>query len=120
MEIHESGEMYLESILVLHEKQGAVRSIDIVNYTGYSKPSISRAVGLLKRDGFINVDADGYITLTEAGQAHAAKIYERHRVLSSFLQSIGVSEETASKDACKIEHIISDETLGCIKKLIEK
>lgn len=120
MEIHESGEMYLESILVLQEKQGAVRSIDIVNHTGYSKPSISRAVGLLRRDGFINVDADGYITLTEAGQTHAVKIYERHRVLSNFLLRIGVSEETASKDACKIEHVISDETLSCIKKLIEE
>ncbi len=120
MRIHESGEMYLESILVLREKQARVRSIDIVNQTGYSKPSISRAVGLLRRDGLIEVDSDGYITLTEIGESHAKKIYERHRVLSEYLISIGVSEETALRDACKIEHVISDETLNCIKKIIQK
>lgn len=120
MGIHESGEMYLESILVLREKQAKVRSIDIVNQTGYSKPSISRAVGLLRRDGLIEVDAEGYITLTQAGENHAKKIYERHKVLSEFLCSIGVSEQTASQDACKIEHVISDETLECIKKVIQK
>lgn len=116
MSIHESGEMYLESILVLREKQGNVRSIDIVNHTGYSKPSISRAVNLLKKSGHITVDVNGAIALTQSGERIAKKIYERHKVLTSFLCSIGVGEETASADACKIEHVISDETLACIKK----
>ena len=119
MSIHESGEMYLESILVLREKQARVRSIDIVNQTGYSKPSISRAVGLLRRDGLIEVDADGYITLTDVGESHAKKIYERHRVLSEYLISIGVSEETAKEDACKLEHAISDESFQAIKRYME-
>ena len=120
MGIHESGEMYLESILVLREKQANVRSIDIVNQTGYSKPSISRAVGLLRREGLIEVDSEGYITLTPIGESHAKKIYERHRVLSEYLIGIGVSEEIALRDACKIEHVISDETLNCIKKIMQK
>ncbi|MBQ9080702.1 MAG: metal-dependent transcriptional regulator [Clostridia bacterium] len=114
--ILESGEMYLENILVLREKQGQVRSIDIVNYTGYSKPSISRAIGVLRRDGMINVDSDGYITLTEEGEARAQKIYERHRVLTEFFEMIGVSHETASADACKVEHHISDETFEKMKE----
>lgn len=120
MGIHESGEMYLESILVLHKKQGVLRSIDIVNHTGYSKPSISRAVNLLRKNGYICVDGDGFITLTESGRVLAEKIYERHGVLTEFLKSIGVSDETASEDACKIEHVISDETLNCIKEVILK
>ena len=120
MGIHESGEMYLESILILREKQGSLRSIDIVNYTGYSKPSISRAVNLLRESGYICIDEDGFITLTNAGESLAKKIYDRHGVLTEFLQSIGVSAETASADACKIEHDISDETLECIKMVIKK
>ncbi|MBQ7015020.1 MAG: metal-dependent transcriptional regulator [Clostridia bacterium] len=116
MNIHESGEMYLENIYVLRKQMSEVRSIDIVNHTGYSKPSISRAIGLLKEEGLILVDKKGYITLTETGEARAKKIYERHEMLTEFFVSIGVSEETASADACKIEHVISDETFEAIKR----
>ncbi len=119
MQLQESGEMYLESILRLSETLPAVRSIDISEYMGYSKPSVSRAVGLLKSGGYITVASDGTIKLTEEGKNVAAKIYERHRILTGFLKSIGVSHETADEDACKIEHIISDETLGKIKSLYE-
>ena len=118
MKIQESGEMYLETILVLSKENSHVRSIDIGEYMGFSKPSVSRAVGLLKSGGYIDVDADGYITLTELGLELANKIYERHNILTRFLVSIGVSEEIASQDACKIEHVISDETLNAIKKKI--
>ena len=114
--IFESGEMYLENILVLREKQGQVRSIDIVNQTGYSKPSISRAISLLKQDGMILVDHPGYITLTDEGEKCAQKVYERHRMLTQFFEMLGVSHETASADACKIEHHISDETFEKIKQ----
>ncbi len=117
MQIHQSGEMYLETILILSKKLEYVRSIDIVDYMGYSKPSVSRAVGLLKKGGFISVEDNGHITLTETGKAHADKIFEKHRILTSVLTSIGVSSETASDDACKIEHVISDETFEAIKKL---
>lgn len=119
MTIHESGEMYLEHIYVLSQQLSGVRSIDIVNHTGYSKPSISRAIGLLREKGFIVVDKKGYITLTESGQTHALKIYERHKTLTQFFLSIGVSKEKSSADACKIEHVISDETFEAIKKLTE-
>lgn len=115
MTLLESGEMYLENILILREKQRLVRAIDIVNYTGYSKPSISRAVGLLKKDGYIEVDGEGYITLKPAGEEIAEKILERHRMLTEFLVKIGVSPDTAAHDACKIEHAISDETFEIIK-----
>ena len=115
MNIHESGEMYLENIYVLSQQMSGVRSIDIVNHTGYSKPSISRAIVLLKDEGLILVDKKGYITLTEPGETRAKKIYERHEMLTEFFISIGVSEETASADACKIEHVISDETIEAIK-----
>lgn len=114
--IAESGEMYLEDILILRGKQEHVRAIDIVNMTGYSKPSISRALGLLKSDKMINVDADGYITLSQPGELRAQKIYERHRMLTRFFESIGVSPQTAAADACKIEHDISDETFEKIKE----
>lgn len=117
MQIHQSGEMYLETILILSKKLEHVRSIDIVDHMGYSKPSVSRAVGLLKKGGFISVEDNGHITLTETGKAHADKIFEKHRILTSVLTSIGVSSETASEDACKIEHVISDETFEAIKKL---
>ena len=116
--IFESGEMYLENILVLREKQGQVRSIDIVNQTGYSKPSISRAMGLLKDGEFIEIAKDGSITLTPAGVAVAEKIYERHTLLSNLLIRLGVSPETASDDACKLEHAISDESFEAIKKFV--
>lgn len=118
--ILESGEMYLENILVLRAQQGYVRSIDIVNYTGYSKPSISRAIGLLKKDGMLEVDGDGHITLTAEGERRAQKVYERHRTLTEFFGMIGVSDETASADACKIEHDISDETFEKIKEHVRR
>ena len=116
MSLHESGQMYLESILILHKKNGAVRSIDIVEHMGYSKPSVSRAVGLLKAEEYITVDKNGYIILTEKGKTEAEKIYERHGVITRFLLSLGVSEENATEDACKIEHVISDESIEAIKK----
>lgn len=118
--ILESGEMYLENIYVLKKTIYDVRAIDIVNKTGYSKPSISRALGLLKSDGFIIVDKKGYITLTESGEAVAKKIYERHTMLSSFFEALGVSHETAAADACKIEHVISDETFEKMKEHAER
>ncbi|MBQ8387294.1 MAG: metal-dependent transcriptional regulator [Clostridia bacterium] len=120
MRIQESGEMYLESIYVLSQTKSAVRSIDVGEYMGYSKPSVSRAIGLLKKGGLVNVGADGHLTLTESGLELARKIYERHTILTSLLTSLGVSEETASEDACRIEHVISDETLDAIKKYAEK
>lgn len=119
MKINESGEMYLENILVLRDKLGRVRSIDIVNYTGYSKPSISRALGNLRREEMVSVDESGYITLSEKGEARAKKIYERHLILSDFFKYIGVDDEVAASDACKIEHDLSDETFEKIKTFIE-
>ena len=116
MKLYESGEMYLETILILSEKLDRVRSIDICDEMGYSKPSVSRGVGLLKEGGFIEVAGDGSITLTDTGREVADKIYERHNVLSKLFISIGVSEEVATQDACKMEHIISDETFAAIKK----
>ena len=120
MNLQESGEMYLESILVLSESNPNVRSIDICEYMGFSKPSVSRAISLLKSGGYVNMDKDGYLTLTEDGRAVAQKIYDRHRLLTEFLVSLGVSEETASADACKIEHHISDESFKAIKKSFSK
>ena len=118
MRIQESGEMYLESIYVLTKKNGSVRSIDIAEYMGYSKPSISRAMGLLKDGDFIRIAKDGTITLTRAGIAVAEKIYERHTLLSNLLIRLGVSAETAGEDACKLEHAISDESFEAIKKFV--
>ena len=115
MHIQESGEMYLETIHVLLKKNGHVRSIDISEHMGYSKPSVSRAVGLLKTNGYIEMDRDGYITLTDAGLALAEKIYERHTVLTQFLVNLGVAPQVAAEDACKLEHAISDESLQAIK-----
>ena len=120
MHIQESGEMYLESIYVLSQKGAQVRSVDVGEYLGYSKPSVSRAVGLLKSGGYLLMDKDGSLTLTEAGLEVAKKIYERHTFLSSLLERIGVSAETAAADACKIEHAISDESFEAIKAYIEK
>ncbi len=119
MNLQESGEMYLEAILVLSEKRSAVRSVDVADYFGYSKPSISRAVGLLKNGGFITVSDDGSLTLTEVGREVADKIYQRHRVLTALLVRLGVDESVASEDACKMEHHISDVTFDAIKRYLE-
>ena len=116
MSVHESGEMYLEAILVLSKKNGYVRSIDVSEYLGYSKPSVSRAVGILRTGGYISVDKDGALTLTDTGREIAEKIFERHTVLSKLLLRLGVSEETATADACKMEHAISDESFQAIKR----
>ncbi len=120
MHLQESGEMYLETILILTQRSSRVRSIDVCEYMGFSKPSVSRAIGLLKSGGYVNVDADGYLSLTDAGAEVAHKVYDRHRLLVELLTSIGVSEETASADACKIEHHISDESFNAIKKYLDK
>ena len=120
MHIQESGEMYLETIHVLYKKNGHVRSVDVSEHMGYSKPSVSRAVGLLKNGGYIEVDHDGYITLTDAGLELAEKIYERHTVLTQFLVTLGVDPAVAAEDACKLEHAISDESLRAIKAFIQK
>ena len=116
MHLMESGEMYLETIHVLLKKKGMVRSLDIAEYMGYSKPSVSRAVGILKNGEYIIVDKSGYITLTDLGKEVAEKIYERHTIISSILVKLGVDESVASEDACKIEHVISDESFDAIKK----
>lgn len=116
MSVHESGEMYLEAILVLSQKNGYVRSIDVSEYLGYSKPSVSRAMGILRSGEYIVMDKDGTITLTESGKAIAEKIFERHTVLSRLLMKLGVREETAVEDACKLEHAISDESFLAIKR----
>lgn len=118
MSIHESGEMYLETIYVLTKKKSGVRSIDVCEQMGYSKPSVSRAVNLLKSGGFILIDRNGYITLTESGLEIGKKIYERHTLLSSLLVRLGVSPETAAEDACKMEHAISDESFEALKRYI--
>ena len=120
MHLQESGEMYLESIYVLSKKSSNVRSIDVVEYMGFSKPSVSRAVSLLKKGGFLSVDNNGYLSLTEEGFRVAENIYNRHNILTEFLMKLGVDKETASQDACKMEHDISDESLSAIKRFIEK
>lgn len=113
--IQESGENYLETILILRTRNKEVRSIDIARELGFAKPSISRAVSILKNDGYITIDGNGYISLTESGEELANKIYERHKILTTYLVQIGVDQETAEKDACRIEHIISDITFEKIK-----
>lgn len=120
MTIQESGEMYLETIYILSKQMPAVRSINISTEMGYSKPSVSRAVSLLREGGYINVDKNGYITLTENGLDIASKIYERHTLLSVCLAKLGVDEETATRDACKIEHVISDASFKAIKEHLSK
>ena len=119
MHIQESGEMYLEAIYVLSQKGGQVRSVDVSEYLGYSKPSVSRAVGLLKSGGYAQMDKDGSLILTETGMDVAKKIYERHTLITALLQRLGVSAETAAADACKIEHAISDESVQAIKAFME-
>lgn len=120
MALHESAEMYLETIYDLSMTRSSVRSIDIAEAMGYSKPSVSRAVGLLKQGGYLQMDKDGFLTLTDTGIAVATKIFERHNVLSRMLMSLGVSKEAATEDACKIEHVISDETFAAIKAHLDQ
>ena len=120
MHLQESGEMYLETILILSKSNHFVRAIDVGEYMGFSKPSVSRAMGLLKKGGFITVDADGAIRLTAEGEAVAQKIYERHTVLTKCLCRLGVDAETAAEDACRIEHVISDATFAALKAHVQK
>ncbi len=115
MALQESGEMYLETIYVLSLKSNEIRAIDIGEYMGFSKPSVSRALGLLKDEGLVKKDEDGYIKLTQAGEILAKRIYERHSVLTKLLIKIGVDEKTAAEDACRVEHYISDKTFDAIK-----
>ena len=120
MTIRESGEMYLETIYILSQKSSSVRSIDVGTYMGYSKPSVSRAIGLLKKDGYIAIDENGYLKLTKQGECKAKRIYERHTLLSQLLMNLGVDEETATEDACRIEHYISQKTFDAIKEHVRK
>ena len=120
MHLQESGEMYIETIYVLSQERNGVRSIDVAEHMGYSKPSVSRAMGLLKQGGYVVSDDDGFLVLTESGLEVARKIFARHTTLSRLLTKLGVSEETAAEDACKIEHVISDETFEAIKHYLEK
>ena len=116
MSVHESGEMYLEAIHVLTKNNGYVRSIDVSEYLGYSKPSVSRAMGILRKGGYITMDQNGGIVLTESGLEIAEKIYARHTLLTKLLIHIGVSETTAAEDACKLEHAISDESFEALQR----
>ncbi len=116
MHLQESGEMYLETVYILSKKSESIRSIDICEYMGYSKPSVSRAVGLLKNGGYVTVDEKGYITLTSEGKSVAEKMFERHTMLTDFLVKLGVDKDIASEDACKIEHHISEESFEAIKR----
>ena len=120
MHLQESGEMYLETIYILSKKSSYVRSIDVGEYMGYSKPSVSRAVSILKKGGYVLMDDNGHLTLTDTGLEIAQKIYERHTTLTDFLIRLGVNEKTAAEDACKMEHDISDETFAAMKKYAEK
>ena len=120
MQIHESAENYLETIYVLCRTKGMVRSIDIVNALHFSKPSVSVAMKNFRENGYVVMDSDGYITLTDAGREIAERIYERHEVLTEMLMQIGVSEETAKTDACRMEHHLSDETFERLKEHVEK
>lgn len=119
MALHESAEMYLETIYVLSKQKSTVRSVDVAEARGYSKPSVSRAVNILKSGGYITVDKDGFLSLTEEGLCVAKKIYARHTLLENFLISLGVADETAEDDACKMEHAISDETFLAIQRFME-
>ncbi len=120
MQLQESGEMYLETILILSQKKPSVRSVDVGEYMGFSKPSVSRAVGLLRQGGFLIMRPDGELILTDAGREIAEKIYERHTVLTDMLIRLGVPPETAAQDACKIEHDVSDETFRAIKQHLKQ
>ena len=116
MSLHESGQMYLEAIYVLLQKSEKIRSIDVGAYLGYTKPSVSRAIGLLKKSEHISVDGDGYITMTPKGELFAEQLYERHTVLTNMLMALGIDEETATEDACRIEHVISDKSFAAVKE----
>ena len=120
MKIHASGEDYLEAVLILQKKQGMVRSIDLARHMGFSKPSISHAVGVLKNGDFLTVDEDGYLNLTNAGREVAEKIYERHQFFTEQLVAVGVDRETAERDACRIEHVISEEAFEKLKTSVRK
>lgn len=120
MKLQESAEMYLETIYTLSLSKQAVRSVDVAEALGYSRPSISRAVGLLKNDGYLAVSDDGFLELTEKGSAVAQKVFERHTILTSALMALGVARESAAEDACRIEHVISDQSLEAIKAHLEK
>lgn len=116
MALHESGQMYLEAIYVLLQNNEKIRSIDICSYLGYTKPSVSRAIGILKKEEYIEVDSIGYITMTTKGNQFAEQLYERHTVLSNMLIALGVDKNIATEDACRIEHVISDKSFEAIKK----
>ncbi len=120
MSLKESGEMYLETIFLLSKGKKEVRSIDIAEEMNYSKPSVSRAIGILKNEKYISVDNDGYITLTQEGAKIAERIFERHTILTKLFTALGVDEETAAEDACRIEHVISDKTFLAVKKHLEE
>ena len=119
MKLMESGQMYLETIYVLSKEKTGVHSIDVSEHMGYSKPSVSRAIGILKNGGYVEMAEDGSLTLTETGRTLAEQIYERHTILTEFLVRLGVDRATATEDACKMEHVISDESLAALKKFIE-
>ena len=118
MKLQESGQMYLETIYVLTESSSAVRAIDVCEHMGFSKPSVSRALGLLKKGGFVNVDENGFLSLTDEGLEVAEKIYERHTIITNILTRLGVDKETAAEDACKLEHAMSDKSFEAIKKFV--
>ena len=120
MHLHESGEMYIETIYVLTQQHPAVRAIDVGEHMGFSKPSVSRALGILKEGGYVTVSREGHIKLTETGMEVAEKIYARHEMLTRVLGSIGVDEETASEDACKMEHVISDTSFEAMQRYLNK
>lgn len=120
MSLKESGEMYLETIYILSKSKSSVRSIDVAEYMNFSRASVSRGIGLLKKQDFILMDRDGYITLTDSGLKTAEKIYERHTVISKMLTALGIDEKTATEDACRIEHVISDKTFEALKQHAEK
>ena len=119
MAIHESGQMYLETIYILSQDSAFVRAIDVGEQLGFTKPSVSRAMSILKKDGYVNVDADGAITLTETGLAIAKTMYTRHMV-SQMLMELGVDEETATEDACRIEHVISEKSFAAVQAHLEQ
>lgn len=118
--MQESGQMYLETIYILSKKSGAVRAVDVGEFMGYSKPSVSRAMGLLKQGGYVTADADGFLSLTDAGREIAEKMFERHTLLAEFLMHLGVDHDTADEDACKIEHHLSDVSFNAIKRYAEE
>ena len=116
MRLQESGEMYLETILILSQSRGTVRSVDVAEYMGFSKPSVSRAIGILKEGGYVLMDRHGFLTLTESGKEVAGRIYERHKLLTEVLTMLGVDPDVAEADACKIEHVISAETFEALRR----